>query len=79
MPFIFTRNIIDYDTTDQTPALDPDENPFGDTQALLFTKGGSLSILSGDLFDPDHAQYDEDRLNDTINPSGRSRDVLRNL
>ncbi len=78
MPFILTRNIQTGSETDQTPTLDEDESPFGDTQAIVFTRGGSLRIMPGELFNPDHPQFDDDNLMDNYNPSRRSRPVLRN-
>ena len=78
MPFIMTRNIETGATTDQTPTLNDDESPFGDTQAIVFTRGGSLRIMPGELFNPEHPQFLEENLMDNYNPSRRSRPVLRN-
>jgi len=74
MPFIMTRNIQEADIADR-PTLDEDENPFGNTQAIVFTKGGSLRIMQGALFADD---ADLDVLMDTYNPSRRDRPIFRN-
>lgn len=72
MPFIMTRNVQGTDIGNE-PELDEDENPFGNTQAIVFTKGGSLRIIPGALFDEGG-----DNLMDTYNPSGRDRPIFRN-
>ncbi|MFU8781080.1 MAG: hypothetical protein ACNA71_08675, partial [Kiritimatiellia bacterium] len=78
MPFIMTRNITSGATTDLVPTLDADEAPFGDKQAIVLTKGGSLRVMPGELFNEDHPQFDEENLLDNYNPSRRAKPVLPN-
>jgi len=72
MPFLMTRN-VQGTSTDQVPTLDDEANPFGNSIAVLFTKGGSLSIMPGEIF----TAGDDDALMDSYNPSRRARDILR--
>lgn len=65
VPFLFTRNITAARTSDE-PALDPEEDPFGDKFAVVITKGGSARVIPG-------AQFNQD----TFNPTDADYPVLR--
>jgi prepilin-type N-terminal cleavage/methylation domain-containing protein len=76
MPFIMTRNITSGATTDVIPELDESQSPFGDKQAIVLTKGGSLRVMPGQIFNLGLDGNDNNNLMDNYNPSRRPKPVL---